>query len=245
MKRYGLIGYPLGHSFSSKYFSEKFHREGITDCRYDLFPIESIQSLPALLNQYPDLRGLNVTIPYKKDILQYLTDKSNLPAGISACNCVKIVGSNLVGYNTDVTGFLLSLRPLLQTNHQKALILGNGGATVAVKYALEQSGISYNVVSRNKKGADLQYSDLNADIISSHHLIINTTPLGTHPHPELFPEIPYEQLSDQHLLYDLVYNPTVTTFMQKGAARGAVVKNGYDMLVIQAEESWKIWQGQV
>lgn len=243
MTRYGLIGFPLGHSFSRKYFSDKFIREGIVDCSYDLFPIESIDKITGILTGYPDLKGLNVTIPYKKEVLQYLTDTSHLPPGLNACNCIRIDDGKLTGYNTDVAGFELSIRPLLQGHHQHALILGNGGATSAVKLALSNLKIKYAVAGRNSAaGTDLTYDDLNRNIIEKYTVIINTTPLGTEPHTELFPLIPYEYIGHGHLLYDLVYNPPLTTFMKKGTAQGATVKNGYDMLVIQAEESWKIWR---
>jgi len=242
MKRYGLIGYPLGHSFSRKYFSDKFDREGIPDCDYELFPIEQIEQLPGLLARYPDLEGLNVTIPYKKEVILYLTDKSNLPEGLNACNCIRIKDGNLTGFNTDITGFRLSIMPMLKPNHTHALILGNGGATAAVKHALRELQLQYAVVSRRRSNeTDLIYEDINADVLSRYTVIINTTPLGTIPDTHLAPPIPYDLLSSGHLLYDLVYNPEITTFMKEGLERGAAVKNGYDMLVIQAEESWKIW----
>jgi shikimate dehydrogenase len=241
MKRYGLIGYPLGHSFSRKYFTDKFASEGIRGCKYELFPIENIDQLPGLLSLYPDLEGLNVTIPYKKEVIRYLNDKSNLPEGLNACNCIRIKDSKLTGFNTDITGFRLSILPMLKPHHTHALILGNGGATAAVKHALRELQVQYAVVSRrHSTEADLVYEDINADLMSQYTVIINTTPLGTIPDIQLAPEIPYHLLHPGHLLYDLVYNPRITTFMKKGMERGAV-KNGYDMLVIQAEESWKIW----
>ncbi len=242
MKRYGLIGYPLGHSFSRKYFSDKFSNEGITDCVYELFPISSIEQLPALLQQHPDLVGLNVTIPYKRDVLAYLTDTTQLPPALEACNCIQIRNGNLVGHNTDVAGFRLSIAPLLKPHHVKALILGNGGATAAVKHALHELAISYKVVGRRAgAGVDLLYQQVDAEVMKEHTIIINTTPLGTFPDTGACPDIPYETISESHLLFDLVYNPPVTRFMELGEARGATVHNGYDMLVIQAEESWNIW----
>ncbi|RYG00304.1 MAG: shikimate dehydrogenase [Chitinophagaceae bacterium] len=243
MTLFGLIGYPLGHSFSKKYFTEKFEKEKVVGFRYNLFPIQSIDELPELISNNPDLKGFNITIPYKKDVFAYLDDTSNLPEGLNACNCVRIQNGKLIGYNTDVTGFRLSLRPLLKPVHTNALILGNGGATAAVKHALTLSGISYSVVSRTRGDhADLVYGDLNADVMNRYRLIINTTPLGTYPATSSYPDIPYDLITKDHLLYDLVYNPPLTEFLRKGQERGAVVKNGYDMLVIQAEESWKIWQ---
>jgi shikimate dehydrogenase len=242
MKRYGLIGYPLGHSFSRKYFSDKFARERIQGCEYELFPIEKIEQLPGLLSRYPDLEGLNVTIPYKKEVIQYLTDKTHLPEGLNACNCIRIKGDKLTGFNTDVTGFRLSILPMLKPHHTHALILGNGGATAAVKHALRGLQLQYAVVSRRRSTeTDLVYEDINGDLLNEYTVIINTTPLGTIPDVQLAPQIPYHLLGSSHLLYDLVYNPEITTFMKKGLERGAAVKNGYDMLVIQAEESWKIW----
>jgi shikimate dehydrogenase len=242
MTRYGLIGFPLGHSFSRKYFTEKFRAEAIHDHSYELFPIERITMLPGLLKNNPDLRGLNVTIPYKKDVLTYLDDVSRLPMGLNACNCIRISNNQLIGFNTDVTGFRVSIQPLLKSYHTHALILGNGGATAAVKFALQELNLSYAVVSRNpKQGADFVYQGLDKEVMSRYTVIINTTPLGTYPDTSLFPDIPYHLVTDKHLLYDLVYNPEITVFMKKGSDHGAVVKNGYDMLVIQAEESWKIW----
>jgi shikimate dehydrogenase len=242
MRRFGLIGFPLGHSFSRKYFSDKFASEGISGCEYDLFPIEQIELLPQLLEKYPDLEGLNVTIPYKKDVVSYLTDTSNLPGGLNACNCIRIKEGKLTGFNTDVTGFRLSISSMLKPHHTHALILGNGGATAAVKYALGEIGLDYAVVSRRRTAdVDLVYQDISAELLARYSVIINTTPLGTSPDIHLAPQIPYELLGPDHLLYDLVYNPEITTFMKKGLLSGASVKNGYDMLVIQAEESWKIW----
>jgi shikimate dehydrogenase len=246
MRTYGLIGYPLGHSFSSKYFAEKFLREGISGCRYEHFSIPEITLLPGLLKQHPDLRGLNVTIPYKKEVLPFLEDSSQLPAGMNACNCIRIDNGKLTGFNTDVLGFRQSLTPLLKKQHHSALILGNGGATEAVKHVLAGLGITYQVIGRSKApGVDLLYTDLDATLMNHHKIIINTTPLGTFPDVNSCPPVPYEFIEKQHLLYDLVYNPAITRFMEYGASKGATVKNGYEMLVIQAEESWKIWQASV
>lgn len=246
MTRYGLIGFPLGHSFSRKYFSEKFRSENISDHSYELFPIEEISMLPGLISANPDLCGLNVTIPYKKEVLEYLTDHSHLPMGLNACNCIRIKDDRRIGFNTDVTGFRLSIQPLLKPHHTHALILGNGGATAAVKFALQQLNLDYAVVSRSKTpGADLEYGVLDKEIMARYTVIINTTPLGTYPDTSLFPRIPYELITGKHLLYDLVYNPEITSFMKKGSDQGAMVKNGYDMLVIQAEESWKIWNDKI
>lgn len=242
MKLYGLIGYPLGHSFSQRYFTEKFKLQGIEDCKYEAFSLESIDDFPLLLSRNPVLCGLNITIPHKQNIIPFLTNTALLPKGINACNCIKIEGGKLTGYNTDVIGFEQSLLPLLQAHHTKALILGNGGAAEAVKFVLNKLDIEYKVVSRQlHNGSHLTYREIKEDVIAAHHLIINTTPLGTYPKIEECPDVPYQYLTPQHYLFDLVYNPEKTLFLQKGEQQGASIKNGYDMLVLQAEESWKIW----
>ncbi len=241
MRIYGIIGYPLGHSFSKKYFTEKFVKEGIGDATYEVFPLKKIDDLKELL-QNPQLCGFNITIPYKQSVLSYLDDRTNLPKTLNACNCIKIDNGKLSGYNTDIIGFEKSILPQLKNYHTHALILGNGGATEAVKFVLTKLNIAFKVVSRKlRDGSDLTYADLNEKIITSHPLIINTTPLGTFPNVDECADIPYQYLSPKHFLYDLVYNPTETLFLQKGKKHGASIKNGYDMLVIQAEESWRIW----
>jgi shikimate dehydrogenase len=241
MKRYGLIGYPLSHSFSEKYFTEKFQREGITGCVYELFPIASIDELDALLKAHPDLHGLNVTIPYKQQVVRFLDDAGSLP--LQACNCIKIENDKLIGFNTDVIGFQKSFSPQLKPDHKKALILGSGGAAAAVAYSLEQLGIEYKIVSRTPGENELSYDDISENIIASHLVIINTTPLGQYPNVDAAPPLPYHLLTPDHYLFDLLYNPAKTIFLQRGEERGAVIKNGGDMLVIQAEESWRIWNG--
>lgn len=242
MKVYGLIGYPLGHSFSQKYFTEKFLQSGISDCRYDLFPLETINRLPALLQHTPGICGLNITIPHKQNVIPFLDDTTHLPKGLSACNCIKITEGKMVGFNTDIAGFEQSLSPLLKPYHTNALVLGNGGAAEAVKFVLNKLKIQYKVVSRElHSDSQLTYRNLNEKIIEEHLLIINTTPLGTSPNIEQCSDIPYQYLTPQHYLFDLVYNPGKTLFLQKGEEKGAIIKNGYEMLVLQAEESWKIW----
>jgi shikimate dehydrogenase len=242
MKRYGIIGHPLSHSFSKKYFSEKFRLENHTDCQYDEYPLPIVEGLPELLKQNPGLLGLNVTIPHKQALMPYLTDRSHLPAGLNACNCIKISGDDLIGYNTDTVGFERSLLPLLGPHQNHALVLGNGGAAEAVKYVLQKLNISYGVVGRNKKrGITFTYDQLDEKIIKENTLIINTTPLGTFPEIHTFPDIPYQYLTPDHLLFDLVYNPSKTLFLQKGEERGALIRNGYEMLELQAEASWAIW----
>ena len=243
MKRFGLIGYPLSHSFSQKFFNEKFEREGIRDCVYDTFPIPGIGELPALLKAHPDLHGLNVTIPYKEKVLAYLDHLNDIVEKTGACNCISISGGKLFGFNTDTIGFKVSLLAKLQSHHKKALILGKGGAARAVAYVLKNLGIDFlYVVRKEARDADtILYKDIDKHIMLSHPLIINTTPLGTFPDTEAAPPVLFEYISADHYLYDLVYNPAKTLFLRSGQERGATIQNGADMLVIQAEESWKIW----
>ena len=242
MKVYGLIGYPLGHSFSKKYFTKKFINEGIAGCSYENFPIQTIDEFKTILIQNPNICGFNITIPHKQSVLSFLDDSSNLPEGLSACNCIKIVTGKLIGYNTDVTGFEKSLLLKLQDYHTKALILGNGGSAEAVKKKKKKQGIPFKIVSRKlHNDSHLSYADLNEAVIKEHLLIINTTPVGTYPKDDEYPAIPYQFITPEHYLFDLVYNPAKTLFLKKGEEMGAAIKNGADMLEIQAEESWKIW----
>ena len=240
-KRFGLIGYPLSHSFSKKYFTEKFEKEGLKDHVYDLFPIPSIDELPGVLSKNKDLAGLNVTIPYKQLVIPFL-DASNIPAGVDACNCIRIENGKLTGNNTDITGFEKSFRSDWKPDQKKALVLGNGGATAAVVHVLKKLGVDFKIVSRKiHAGSAMTYNDVSVATIREHPVIINTTPLGTYPDVEEAAPIPYHALTRDHYLFDLVYNPEKTLFLKKGEEAGATIKNGYDMLVIQAEESWKIW----
>lgn len=242
MKVYGLIGYPLTHSFSKQYFTEKFKKEGIEDCKYELYPIESLYEITDLIKNNPNLRGLNITIPYKQLLLRHLNNFSKIPDGLRACNCVKIKDGKMLGYNTDVVGFERSFSPNLKSHHKNALILGNGGATEAVKFVLQKLGIGYKIVSRKiHDGSALTYAQLNKSVIDENTIIINTTPLGTYPGVNDCPDIPYEFLTPGHFLFDVVYNPEKSLFLQKAEAAGATIKNGYEMLIIQAEESWRIW----
>jgi shikimate dehydrogenase len=241
MRRFGLIGKTLKHSFSKNYFAQKFADEAITGCSYENFELPSINDLPVLLSSHPDLEGLNVTIPYKEECIAYLHSQNEIVQEIGACNCIKIRNGTLHGYNTDAPAFLQSLQPYLQPHQTSALILGSGGASKAIQYALRQLKINFHVVSRTKKTNELEYGDLNPDLIQSHPLIINTTPLGMYPNTEEVPPIPYEAITGDHLLYDLTYNPEKTKFLRLGEQRGALVLNGYRMLVLQAEESWRIW----
>jgi shikimate dehydrogenase len=239
---YGLIGYPIQQSFSPGYFNEKFRREGI-DAAYQSFPLKDIAELPALLQSQPGLRGLNVTIPYKTAVIPFLDELSADAQDMNAVNCITILRNDkLKGYNTDWSSFLISLQPLLKGEYQKALVLGSGGAAKAVTYALRQLGIKYNVVSRGTDYSPfLSYSAVTPDFIKEHQLLINTTPLGMHPDTDRAPELPYDALTSEHLLYDLIYNPEETLFLKKGRERGAATKNGLEMLHLQAEASWKIW----
>ncbi len=242
MRIFGIIGYPLDHSFSQKYFTDKFQREEINDCIYKTFLIKNIDELKGILERSPQPEGLNVTIPHKQSVLSLLDDSSNIPSELNACNCIKIIDGKLFGYNTDVIGFERSLLPLLKDHHTQALILGNGGAAEAVKYVLQKLNINYRIVNRRiHKDAQLTYADLDENIIKENTLIINTTPVGTFPALFQCPEIPYQYLTSKHLLYDLVYNPEKTLFLINGEKQGAAIKNGYEMLVLQAEESWRIW----
>ena len=243
---YGLIGYPLSHSFSKRYFNEKFRREGLEDYHYELFPLEKIEALPALLKAHPGLRGLNVTIPYKQQVMSYLDKLEEGAASVGAVNTIKIREGRLTGYNTDVYGFERSLRQFLEDNEAaiaglQALVLGTGGASKAVAFVLQKMGIQFQLVSRNNKPGTLTYQKLNETLMQNHRLIINTTPLGMLPKVETYPEIPFQYIGPQHLLYDLVYNPEKTAFMARGSQQGAAVHNGLAMLHLQAEKAWEIW----
>lgn len=241
MRLYGLIGYPLGHSFSKKYFTEKFEREGLYNCSYENYPIVSIEKLKGILEANPGLKGLNVTIPYKEQVIPFLDELNVVVQKIQACNCIKIVDGKFYGYNTDVIGFEQSLKKQLQSYHTKALILGTGGAAKSVAFVLEKLQVEFRFVSRKASLQNLSYEQVTPSILSTHLLIINTTPLGMFPHVAEIPFLPYDTLTPKHFLFDLIYNPAKTSFLQKGEDRGALIKNGYEMLAIQAEESWKIW----
>lgn len=245
MQLFGLIGYPLSHSFSKGYFAEKFQKEGIEGCRYDNYPIDDINLLPEIIKNNPELIGLNVTIPYKEKVLTFLDNISDEAKEIGAVNTIRISRQinriTLSGFNTDVYGFSESLKPLLETHHTSALILGTGGASKAVKFALNKLGIDFRQVSRTGSDKSLVYEDLTREILEAHKIIINTTPLGTFPKVEECPPLPYQFLSSNHLLYDLVYNPAVTTFLNHGLSHHCRMKNGLEMLHLQAEKAWEIW----
>jgi len=239
-KKYGLIGFPLSHTFSPDYFKKKFDSLGMTDTQYDAYPLATIEEVCPLFTQ---LKGLNVTIPYKKTIMPFLDQLSIEAKAIGAVNTVSIApDGTTIGYNTDVYGFEQSLVPLLRPNHKKALVLGTGGAALAVCFVLKRLNIDFVLVSRQEKEGIFTYNKLTESIIKSHHLIINTTPVGMSPQSDKCPNIPYEAIGTSHILYDLVYNPTETLFLKKGKVQGAVGKNGLEMLHLQAEKSWDIWQ---
>lgn len=241
MRLFGLIGYPLSHSFSKKYFTEKFERERRTDCLYENFPIPAIDDLRKIL-AIPGLSGLNVTIPYKEQVIPFLHQASAVVKKIKACNCIKIKDGQLYGHNTDVTGFENSLRDKLNPNaHRRALILGTGGSSKAVKFVLNKMGIEFQVVSRKPAAGSLSYEQVTQEIIHEYKLIINTTPLGMFPNVVEAPPLPYQFITSGHFLFDLIYNPEKTLFLKKGEEQGALIQNGYQMLIYQAEESWKIW----
>ncbi len=243
MHNYGLIGKNINYSFSRNYFKNKFLKESITNCNYKNFDIDTIEAFNGIIKDTPNLKGLNVTIPYKKSIIPYLDKLSKKAKIIGAVNTVKITKKGkLVGHNTDYYGFKKSLQPHLLPCHSKALILGTGGASKAILYALKKLNIDYTFVSRSiKKDDTLSYNSLTSSIIKKHKLIINCTPLGTFPNIETFPDIPYKGITDKHLLFDLVYNPEETIFLNKGKKQGAKIVNGFKMLELQAEKSWKIW----
>ncbi len=241
VRKFGLIGYPLSHSFSKKFFSHKFQAEKITDCEYELYPIPAIADFPRLLEAVPELEGVNVTVPYKEQVKPFLDHIAAAAAEIGAVNCIRIRDGKKEGYNTDVTGFKNTLLPLLGEKPQKALILGTGGAAKAVAYVLKELAIDAHFVSRRPAGGSYAYEELTATVIRDHRLIVNASPVGTFPREKEAPDIPYHFLNARHLLYDLVYNPAETRFLMLGKQRGATIKNGYDMLVGQAEASWTIW----
>lgn len=243
MRIFGLIGKPLSHSFSKAFFARKFADEGIKNCRYDAYELNDISDLVALIQANPELEGLNVTIPYKEAVLPFLSEENEVVASIHACNCIKIKNGQLTGYNTDVIGFEKMIEPYLASHHNRALVLGTGGAAKAVQYVLQKRGILYTSVSRNKNENCLTYEEVDRDVLEAHPIVINTTPAGMYPAVEEMPPLQYEHLGPQHFMVDLIYNPEKTKFLQRGEEKGATICNGLPMLIIQAEESWRIWNG--
>lgn len=241
MKTYGLLGRKLSHSFSSKYFSEKFKKENISGCEYKNFELSEVSEIRDLVKSEPQLVGLNVTVPYKESIIPYLDGLEKHAEEIGAVNTILFENGKLIGANTDAIGFHRSLAAVFKPHHERALILGTGGASKAVAYTLRQLGVDFVFVSRTPTSGLLAYEELNQYVIKHYPLIINTTPLGTYPDVHACPNIPYEFLSSQNLLYDLVYNPEVTTFLSRGEKAGSATMNGLRMLILQAEKSWELW----
>ncbi|AWX43350.1 Shikimate dehydrogenase [Flagellimonas maritima] len=238
--RYGLLGKNISYSFSQGYFVQKFKDLKLENHSYENFDIPHISELKKLLNQN-DLKGLNVTIPYKEQVIPHLNDLDSTARKIGAVNTIKFTSKGLKGYNTDFYGFKKSIEPYLKKHHNKALILGTGGASKAIRYVLEELGIAHSYVSRTKMKNQFLYSELNEDIVKNHRIIINCTPLGTYPKIDEKPSIPYTDITGQHLLFDLIYNPKKTAFLREGEAKGAEICNGLKMLELQAEKAWEIW----
>lgn len=241
---FGLIGYPLGHSFSKKYFTQKYERENINDCRYELFPLEDISQFSGLIDSQPSLAGLNVTIPYKETVIPYLHHLDSAAQSIGAVNTIFKAQGKLIGFNTDSIGFEQSLESLsFDWRDARALVLGTGGAAKAVMYVLKKENIPFKIVSRTPKEENLAYEQIDQNTIEEHALIINTSPVGMFPQTEACPAIPYQYINEKHLLYDLIYNPEETTFLHRGKQKGAQTVNGLAMLQLQAEAAWAIWNG--
>lgn len=247
MDKYGLIGYPLVHSFSKSFFNEKFQNEDI-DAEYINFEIKTIDDLPEVLATNPELKGLNVTIPYKEKVLSFLDYVSVEARAIGAVNVIWVESKGddtfLRGYNSDVIGFTKSIEPLLESHHKKALILGTGGASKAVNYGLKSLGLETLLVSRFERPGTIQYKDVTPEVVKEYNVIVNCTPCGLYPHTDECPDLPYEAMDSHNLLYDLLYNPDETLFMKKGKEQGAMTKNGLEMLLLQAFASWDFWHGK-
>lgn len=247
MEKYGLVGFPLGHSFSRNFFNEKFKNEHI-DAEYINFELPSIELFPSVIAQNPELRGLNVTIPYKEKVIPYLDELSEEARAIGAVNVIRVKQhhgtAHLKGFNSDVIGFMRSIEPLMRPFHRKALVLGTGGASKAVIHGLKQSGVQPTYVSRTPREGMLNYAQLTPETMDEYKVIVNCSPVGMFPHTEECPDIPYEYIGPQHLLYDLVYNPDETMFLRKGRERRATVKNGLEMLHLQAHAGWDFWHSK-
>lgn len=247
MDKYGLIGHPLGHSFSKSFFNEKFQNE-IIDAEYINFDIPDIDDLPEVLASNPELRGLNVTIPYKEKVISFLDSLSPEARAIGAVNVIRVTskgnGFKLKGFNSDVIGFTKSIEPLLEKRHKKALILGTGGASKAIDYGLKALGLETVYVSRYERPGTIQYETITPEVVKEYNVIVNCTPVGMFPHTDECPRLPYEALDEHNILYDLLYNPDETLFMYKGRKQGATVKNGLEMLLLQAYASWEFWNGK-
>lgn len=241
-KRFGLLGRNISYSFSKGYFTDKFNNENFEGCTYENFDVQDIAEFGEIIKNNSDLKGVNVTIPYKEAVLPFLSKLSKKAALIGAVNTIKVTKKGkLKGYNTDYYGFKKALKPLLQKHHKNALILGTGGASKAVAFALYELGIEYTFVSREAKEIAIPYDQIDASTFDNYHIIINTSPVGTSPDIEASPAIPYEYFTERHIAFDLIYNPAETQFLKKAKKQGAQIKNGYEMLVYQAEKAWKIW----
>jgi shikimate dehydrogenase len=245
VRQFGLIGFPLSHSFSKGFFAEKFAKENIELTSYENYPIENMDSFIALWDANPNLEGINITIPHKKSVIPFLNHASLVVQKIQACNCIRKYNNEWYGYNTDVIGFEQSLKPFLKSHHTKALILGTGGAAAAVEWVLTKLNIEYQFVSRTAKPGTINYYDLSPAIIEAYTLIINTSPLGMYPNVNEAPALPYEAITAKHHLYDLIYNPALTLFLEKGKEQGATIQNGLEMLHLQAAASWEIWNAKM
>ena len=241
-KRFGLLGKNINYSFSKGYFTDKFNNENFEGCTYENFDVQEITSFPEIIKNTPNLKGLNVTIPYKETVIPFLDKLSKKATLIGAVNTIKITKKGkLKGYNTDYYGFKKSLEPLLQPHHRKALILGTGGASKGVAFALDELNIPYTFVSREAKENAIDYNRINATTFDNYQIIINSTPVGTSPNTEAYPLIPYDYFTQNHIAFDLIYNPAETQFLKKAKEQGAQTKNGLDMLIFQAEKAWEIW----
>lgn len=244
MKKFGIIGHPLGHSFSPSYFNEKFQNEGI-DAVYEKYDLPVITDLQAIIDYTQDLCGFNVTIPYKEKVMSYLDIVSPEARSIGAVNVVKVINKDgkkyLEGYNSDLIGFMRSIQPLIEPHHKKALVLGTGGASKAIIYALHRLGIETLLVSRYQKDNTIQYEQIDKTVLEEYTVIVNCTPCGMAPHFDECPPLPYENITPKHLMFDLIYNPDETLFLKKGREQGAITKNGLEMLLLQAEGAWEIW----
>lgn len=241
--KFGLLGRNISYSFSSGYFTEKFKKLNLKKHKYVNFDIPQIEDFPSILKDNDNLKGMNVTIPYKQEVIQFLSKLDETAKEIGAVNVIKFTKrGDLKGYNTDIYGFENSIKPYLKKQHKKALILGTGGASKAVAYSFKRMGIKYKYVSRNPSlKKQISYNDLTKDVLLEYMIIVNCSPIGTYPNVNDAPNIPYEFITDKHLLFDLIYNPEETAFLKKGKEKGAAVKNGYEMLELQAEEAWRIW----
>ena len=243
MKRFGLVGFPVGHSFSKKYFTEKFDKLKLSNHLYELYELEYLNEFPTLWIKYPDLIGVNVTVPHKEGVLKYLDRLDASAIKVGAANVIKREGAQLVGYNSDYMAFRESLKKWMGAFDGEALVLGTGGSSKAIQAGLDELNIPFNVVSRSSRNGDYTYDEIeeNSGIINRFHLIINTTPLGMHPNIDALPNLPYEGVGNDHFLFDLIYNPEETLFLHEGKVKGAKIKNGLEMLELQAEKSWEIW----